>query len=222
MTYDGKFKAVTIVTNGLKSEWDVTTKALPPGAVIYETDTQKVKIMNGISLYKDIPYASYSDINAAILEALANPNQPKGVAALNTIDAVVPNSLIPSDILNKPLLVFVNTIEERDALTPDYRRCIVVVLDATGDPAVSRGAATYIYANNEWVRFGKDDSMDITTDPYFDKDADTFDSISDGSAYVKTTSVEYATLHDLKNTCVKIKARTPYRILALTHEDFMD
>lgn len=57
----------------------------------------------------------------------------------------------------------VNTIPERNALTP-ANGSQVLVLDATGDPTVASGAATYVWrgANSTYIKISEAESMDLT------------------------------------------------------------
>lgn len=47
---------------GTREEWDATTCPLPPSVVAIESDTQKYKIGDEKTLYKDLPYAEGSAI----------------------------------------------------------------------------------------------------------------------------------------------------------------
>lgn len=57
----------------------------------------------------------------------------------------------------------VPTIADRDAL-PDNSSYMCLVLDATADPSVGSGAATYVWyeANSTWVKVGEMGSLDVT------------------------------------------------------------
>lgn len=58
---------------------------------------------------------------------------------------------------------FADTIEERDNLTGLIPGDRVFVLDATGDPTVKSGGATYIWMPNlSWRKLSEDESMDVT------------------------------------------------------------
>jgi hypothetical protein len=54
-------------------------------------------------------------------------------------------------------------ITARNALTPTNGK-YVLVLDATGDPTVNSGAASYVWrsATNEWIKLTEYESMDMT------------------------------------------------------------
>lgn len=56
----------------------------------------------------------------------------------------------------------VNNIAARNALTPVNGQ-LVYVLDATGDPTVASGAASYIWKANtsEWIKLTEFESMDV-------------------------------------------------------------
>lgn len=59
-------------------------------------------------------------------------------------------------------LTVVDTIAERDGLSPDSN-ILALVTDASDDPTVSSGAATYVYRNStsEWKKVSESESMDV-------------------------------------------------------------
>lgn len=62
-------------------------------------------------------------------------------------------------------IIVVPDIAARDALTPTQNE-IVLVVDATGDPSVNAGAATYLYelATTTWIKIAEYESMDVSFD----------------------------------------------------------
>lgn len=56
-------------------------------------------------------------------------------------------------------------ITARDALAPT-QNTQVLVIDATGDPSVTAGAATYIWdnGNTAWVKISEAESLDVVLD----------------------------------------------------------
>lgn len=61
--------------------------------------------------------------------------------------------------------VIVDTIADRDALTPTNGQQVLVI-DATGDPTVDSGAATYVWREDpgEWIKLSEAESMDVVLD----------------------------------------------------------
>lgn len=70
--------------------------------------------------------------------------------------------LIDATVEGIETLEVVNTIVDRNNLNPT-KNIIVLVLDATGDPTVSSGGATYVYrvSNSSWVKISETESLDI-------------------------------------------------------------
>jgi hypothetical protein len=59
-------------------------------------------------------------------------------------------------------VTIVNTITDRDALTK-HNGMYVLVLDATGDPTVTSGSASYVWrdANSSWIKLTEYESLDL-------------------------------------------------------------
>lgn len=63
-------------------------------------------------------------------------------------------------IINTPASHTVNTIAERDALNA-IRGAVVYVEDATADPTVESGFATYIKVANSWVKISDERILEM-------------------------------------------------------------
>ena len=72
------------------------------------------------------------------------------------------NSAISTALGQYNTAIVVGTIAERDARSPNTNE-VVLVLDASGDPTVESGAATYIYntADQTWHKISEAESMDL-------------------------------------------------------------
>lgn len=59
---------------------------------------------------------------------------------------------------------FADDIAARNALTPKTNAMVVHVVDASGDPTVTNGGATYMYrsSNSTWVKISEFESLDLT------------------------------------------------------------
>jgi hypothetical protein len=87
-------------------------------------------------------------------------------------DATVTRRVINSDdiqaMINASIaaagsgVTIVNTITDRNAL-PTYNGLYVLVLDATGDPTVTTGAASYVWreATSSWIKMTEYESLDL-------------------------------------------------------------
>ncbi len=74
------------------------------------------------------------------------------------------NNLIAQQLVNLNTTEIVANITERDTLTNTLNRnTIVYVIDATGDPTVLSGAASYLFNNsdNVWYKIAEYESLDI-------------------------------------------------------------
>mgnify|MGYP001773029662 CR=1 FL=1 len=94
------------------------------------------------------------------LEIYVSDNTGSTLRRVVTIDDVrneITQALAPSNAV-----LVVNNIRERNALNPTTN-VIVFVLDATGDPTVNSGAATYIYDKNNgrWIKIAEWESLDM-------------------------------------------------------------
>ncbi|MCW7462805.1 hypothetical protein [Leptospira limi] len=96
------------------------------------------------------------EINSKI--PLSQKGVSNGVASLDA-SGKIPASQVP---VFDPALQIVNTIVQRNALTP-IGNLPVYVKDATGDPTVSTGGAFYLFeiASSTWIKLSEMESMDI-------------------------------------------------------------
>jgi len=76
-------------------------------------------------------------------------------------------TLINSKIQSARELVIVDDIDARDELTPEYSQ-FVFVIDATDDPTVASGGATYLYkppgedsSVGSWIKISEAESLDV-------------------------------------------------------------
>lgn len=85
-----------------------------------------------------------------------------GTATRKIIDQEDIQSLINSSISQLASLQVIENITARNALNPTANTQ-VLVLDATGDPTVASGAATYVYrvSNTTWYKISEAESLDV-------------------------------------------------------------
>lgn len=87
-----------------------------------------------------------------------------GTAVKKTLNRTDVDNLIAGVIGGYEAGVIVANITARNALAPTkYTQCLVI--DATGDPTVNSGAATYVYstAQTAWIKISEAESMDMIT-----------------------------------------------------------
>ena len=108
--------------------------------------------------------------DASLLELVVAGNEyPDPVSGLPTFDTRhILNKSEITTMISTALADFnsvevVSDIAARDAL-PDDSSFMCLVLDATADPSVESGAATYVWheAAGEWVKVGEMGSLDVT------------------------------------------------------------
>lgn len=72
-------------------------------------------------------------------------------------------SLIDTAILGASKTIIVDTIVDRNNLTP-VNAMTVIVINASADPTVVTGSATYVYrsSNSSWIKISESESMDVS------------------------------------------------------------
>jgi len=148
-------KQIITLASGLASQWTSTNITLPMGLIGYEYDTKKFKIGNGVTKWNSLDYTHDQTITEEHIELLNKADQANGPLVLSE-DGMVPLDRLPSQV--KEHIKYVANIEARDALPLEDRKCIVVVLDASGDIIKVNDAVNYamhqLYPNT--TQFGTD------------------------------------------------------------------
>ena len=112
------------------------------------------------------PYALY------VIAPTAKPNyielyasDATGTSAKRIIQDTDVQALIDASISGLSGIEVVADITARDALTPTTN-IQVLVLDASADPTVTSGAATYVYqlSNTTWYKISEAESLDVVLD----------------------------------------------------------
>ena len=160
--YDTSLKSVTATVGSFvvatAAAWAATTKVIQKGVGIYESDTQKLKIGDGVSTYAQLAYVVQDILSDSEKALLVNAGGAGGVAVLDS-NSLVNLAWLPASVKNAPQ--FVANIAARNALpTPVYS--LVVVLDASADTAVGTGTAVYAYntSTSGYALIAKVDSVD--------------------------------------------------------------
>jgi len=101
--------------------------------------------------------------NANYLEIYVTDNAGTATRRIPTESDI--QALINSSITALAAVEVVADIASRDALAPTVNTQ-VMVLDASADPTVTSGAATYIWdnANSSWEKISEAESMDVALD----------------------------------------------------------
>ena len=202
-TFAGTLSAVTAAIVGTKAELDATNIAIPSGALIYESDTGNLKVADGTSLYGSHSYLVSEQLTSEQRALLENAGQPGGVVILDS-SGTIPLKYLPSIV--KSSLRFVDNIAARNALALNDRDGIIYVTDATGDPTVTLGSATYGWnaTTSAWLKLTEFESLDLDLSTLFNKTTDTLDDIKDGTNFVRMTAVERTELATLVTDAVRV------------------
>lgn len=59
---------------------------------------------------------------------------------------------------------YVATYADLNTLTDEEKKALVFVIDATGDPTVTKGSAMYVWQNDAWLKIAEAESLDIDVD----------------------------------------------------------
>lgn len=121
-------------------------------------------------------------------EATANKGVANGYASLDS-NAKVPLSQLPVNVQGSKV---VSDIATRDAIAnaDRYEGLRAHVLDASADTTVTSGSAGYILnsglTNSDWEKTYESESLDIDLSDYYNKNIDTTDDITEGTAKFTT------------------------------------
>jgi hypothetical protein len=199
-----------------KSVWDTENPILLEGMPGWESDTKKMKIGDGTSTWTELSYIVDATLTDEQLELLNNINLTDGVVILDS------NGLIPLDTLPdqaKSHIKYVTDIPNRDAILEEDRHFIYVVLDASGDPTVESGAATYSWddTNAVWVKLSEFESIDMDFSSLFHKTTDTLDAISEGISFIKYTPEESVVLDKtmVKDEAYRFASTSPAQLIEI-------
>lgn len=125
-------------------------------------------------VFKETAVPSQIEANAIYLVApSAQPStleiyvsDAAGTATRKTLDAATVQTMIDASIqAGSGGLVIADDIAARDLLTPTNGTQVLVV-DASADPSVTSGAATYVWreSTSTWIKISEAESMDLTFD----------------------------------------------------------
>ena len=59
---------------------------------------------------------------------------------------------------------YVATYADLNSLSDEEKKALVFVIDATGDPTVTKGSAMYVWQNDAWLKIAETESLDIDVD----------------------------------------------------------
>ena len=171
---DGLVQRLSVFTNALSSKMEDITSSSDAGLTFDKTNPSIPIVLTNRPLWNEVrskpstfPPSTHSHAIAdttglqSALDGkipLTQKGAVSGVASLD-VNGKVPASQIP---VFDPALQIVNTIAERNALTPTGN-LPVYVKNATGDPTVLTGGAFYLYelSTTTWIKLSEMESMEI-------------------------------------------------------------
>jgi hypothetical protein len=126
------------------ADWVSANPKLPMGMLGHESDTKKVKMGDGVKTWNQLGYMLDQRILKQYTDLLDAANQANGVAVLNN-DGIIPLEILPPEALTH--IKFVANLEARDNLPLIDRKCLVIVLDASGDIVAIEDAMQHTFDN---------------------------------------------------------------------------
>lgn len=186
-------KSIVTLSAASDADWTAQNPVLPVGYPGWVTDLKKMKVGDGVTPWNSLGFTVDQSLTESQKALLDNAGGANGVCVLDA-GGLVPLSVLPDQA--KTHIVYVADIAARDAWDAADRHYVFVVLDATADPLVDVGAATYAWdsaANagaGEWIKLSEFESMDIDFSVFFNKTTETLDDINDGTNYIRFTPAE--------------------------------
>lgn len=208
------FSGVWSISVGTASEWMQTTVPITLGLMCVETDTGRMKIGDGVSLYTELDFVIEEVFSAEIKELMETIiSSQEGLIDGN---GLINPDFLPGAIKND--IRFVATAEDAMAIPEAERTGIVVIVDASFDDSVESGAAAYIWNRDSglWVKISEMESMDIDSDQFFRLSKHTIDAVSNGETYIHTTQDDRDILSDLDDTAIVANTPDVYQITGAT------
>lgn len=178
-------KAVSSVISGTKAQLEGMQKVVPAGVWFLETDTNKMKVSDGSSLYSAMSYKVDAIFTETFKSLLDNAGSANGAAVLDASGKLAMD-VLPTELTSTVLsgaVKYVADIAARDTLTE--KGGLIVVVDASADATVSAGTAGYSWSGSAWTKVFESESMDVSLADYFAMSTNTLDDVKDGTTYVK-------------------------------------
>lgn len=180
-------KAINSIVVGTKAQLEGMTKVVPAGVWFRESDTGKMKVSDGTSLYSALGFtvdAVFTDAHKALMD---NAGAANGVATLDATGKLSMDAL-PTELTSSVLsgaVKYVADISARDALAADQKGGLIIVVDASADSTVAAGTAGYSWDGSAWTKVFESESMDVSLADYFAMSTNTLDDVKDGTTYVR-------------------------------------
>jgi hypothetical protein len=186
-----EMKAVVKIFGATAAQLSTENIVLPKDMMVYETDTNRIKIGNGVTNWNTLEYVVKNPLSDAEYAMIQNAGAANGFALLDD-NGIIPLEQLPQ--VAKSHIVYKADIAARDAIPEASRTAMVVVLDASADATVTGGYAVYAWdANNTtWIKISEGESLDVDFSVFFNHTTMTLDDITDGTTYVKMTVEERA------------------------------
>lgn len=186
-----EMKSVVKLFGYTAAELTSANLVFPEHMPVYETDTGRMKIGDGVSAWNALEYTTKNPLSDSEYAMITNAGSANGFAVLGG-DGVLPLDQLPN--VAKTHIQYKADIAARDAVPEASRTSMFVVIDASADPTVDAGYATYVWDtdNTAWVKISEGESLDVDFSVFYNKDTEDLDVITDGTTYCKMTYEERA------------------------------
>jgi hypothetical protein len=181
--------AVVKIFGATSTQLTTENIVLPKDMMVYETDTNRIKIGDGVTDWNTLEYVVKNPLSDEEYAMIQNAGAANGFALLDD-NGILPLEQLP--VVAKSHIVYKADIAARDAIPEASRTSMVVVLDASADATVTGGYAVYAWDadNTTWIKISEGESLDIDFSVFFNHETMTLDDITDGTSYVKMTVEE--------------------------------
>ena len=218
-------KSIMQLSTDTTTNWTSSNPIIPLGTMIYDSTTEMLYIGDGVKKFSELTPKIDKTLNATQKEYLDKAGTAGGVVILGE-DGKVSADQLPVSVAGT--VAYVNDISARDSLGEEYHQSLVLVLDASGDPTVTSGAALYGWdstANENaggWLKIAEYESLDIDFSVFFNKTSDTLDDITEGTTNVHFTQTLKTKLENevlVKTNNLNLKGVNAADMLAVVSAD---
>lgn len=148
-----EIKGMVLTSADIRAAWEALTIPIPRGVMIYEIDTEKVKIGNGVNLYSELPYRIDAVLTQEQKTMLDAVNSVNGVLQLDSTGKIS-TSLLPAEFQTAvaDTVVAKDDAEAAAVLAIDAKTAAENARDTTVDIATGlTGAAVPVGTEFMWL-----------------------------------------------------------------------
>lgn len=167
--------------------WNKHNPIIPSGVMVFESDNQKAKLGDGTSRYTELPYFFENDLSDDIYELFREVNTAEHLSVLDDEGKLKEENLY---FVNYPTVLFVNDIDERDALDTSTltNKLVIVINDVDNQGELS--TAGYCFKDGNWTVIFLTSHINIPLDKFINVQTMDLSAVPDGGGYVKLTEAK--------------------------------